>query len=480
MRRTIALLLTSALLLTLTACGGSSEDVDSSLDSDRAFIHYGLTEEVCATEDTVYFTSGDLVHYYDKATGISGILCGKAECEHSTGDDSSCNAYISRSSTELQFYNGRLYWMKSAGSGVQICSMALDGTDHRTDRTVARGFFAGHTGNRSAVLHRGAMYIWIEEYTVTNGVETMSFDMAAVPLDPDEEPYMIFQENMNGMAVRYHPNVTMQGYQDSVYIITSTGADSSEGGPDGPPDFYDLQIRCYNAVTQELTTLYRDSWSSINYTVEMWAMDGGIVFFGSERGGNGYRIFQFDFESGEINALSDCGDYGNVKISDDLVVSSRYTYEKANPTNPWGLTLAPQDIERIGELHVVIRNFAGDTLVDDTYPLNGFHRYPTFCGNDGVYAYFFSGGTYSDNNGITEYMSLIGVALDGGGMEVLSSQEEHYKYTGTHSSGESTTTLDDGTTIIVKNRETVTIIPGDGGEAVTMTVEELLENGYQP
>ena len=482
MKRTMTLLLTLALFLAFPGCNSETE-ADTSLDSGRAFIHYSGRGEACATEDTVYFTSGDLVHYYDKATGISGILCGKAECEHSTATGSSCNAYIGSSSQKLQLYNGRLYWIKRDGGSVQIRSMALDGTDHRTDRTVGRGFFASNTGNWSAIIHRGAVYIWIVEYTVIDGEKAASFDMAVVPLDPDKEPYMLFQEEISGMATRYGPHVTMQSYQDGVYLITSL-AGSCEDDPGGSPDFYDLQIRRCDAATGELTTLYHDRESPIAYTVEMWAMDDGIVFFGHERqtkddGSVDLRlgVYKLDFESGELTALF--SPTWTAAIAENLVVCGQYDSEKSNPSNPWGLTLAPQDIERSGEFHVTMWNYAGGVLLDGTYLLEGHHQFPSFCGTDGTYAYFFSDQGYDDSDGIIKYMSLIGVALDGSGMEILSSQEEEYKYPGTRGSSKSTTTLDDGTTIIVADKK-ITIIPGDGGETVTMTVEELIEKGYQP
>ena len=482
MRRIIPIFLAMALLVTLFGCQ-SAPAADAGLDSDRAFIHYGSLSEACATEDTVYFTSGDLIHYYDKTTGIGGILCGKAECGHSTATDSTCNAYIGSISQKLQLYNGRIYWLK-IGGGIQIRSMALDGTDHRTDRTVERGFFASNLGNWSAIIHRGAVYIWIVEYTVTNGEKAASFDMAVVPLDPDEEPYMLFQEEISDLATRYGPHVTMQGYQDGVYLITSL-AGSYEDDPGSSPDFYDLQIRRCDAATGELTTLYHDRESPISYTVEMWAMDDGIVFFGYEHQTKDagsvdlrLRIYKLDFESGELTSLF--SPTWSAAIAEDLVICGQYDSEKSNPSNPWGMTLAPQDIERSGEFHVTMWNFAGEVLLDDTYPLEGHHQFPSFCGTDGTYAYFFSDQGYDDSDGIIKYMSLIGVALDGSGMEILSSQEEEYKYPGTRGSSKSTTTLDDGTTIIIENRKKITIIPPDGGEAVTMTVEELLEKGYQP
>ena len=482
MKRTMTLLLTLALLLAFPGCNRETE-ADASLDSGRAFIHYVGRGEVCATEDTVYFTSGDLVHYYDKTTGVSGILCGKAECEHSTAVGSSCSAYIGSISQELQLYGGRLYWIKRDGGSVQIRSMALDGTDHRTDRTVERGFFASNTGNWSAIIHRGAVYIWIVEYTVIDGEKAASFDMAVVPLDPDEEPYMLFQEEISDMATRYGPHVAMQGYQDGVYLITSL-AGSYKDDPDGSPDFYDLQIRRCDAVTGELTTLYHDRESPISYTVEMWAMDDGIMFFGDEHQTKEdgsveleLGIYKFDFESGELTALFSPA--RAAAIAEDLVVIGQYDSEKSNPSNPWGITLAPQDIERSGEFHVTMWNFAGELLLDGTYPLEGHHQFPGFCGTDGTYAYFFSDQAYSDNDGITKYMSLIGVALDGSGMEVLGSQEEYYKYTGTRGSSKYTTTLDDGTVITVRDRKFITVTT-PGGETVTMTVEELIEKGYQP
>ena len=458
------------MLLTLTACGTAPEEADISLDSDRGFIHYGGMEEVCATEDTVYFTSGQLVHYYEKATGISGVLCGKAECEHSTAYGSSCNAYINSISDDLCLYNGRLYWRNYD----TIYSMALDGTDHRTERQMENDVYSNHTGGSLAIFHRGYAYVWVKNYTVKDGQEDASLDLAAVPLDPDGEIRMIFSDELDDYASGRSCFVTMQAYGDNLYILTNYAVNGGEGDVNASLELNDFRIRRYNAAARELTTLYHDSQSPIDYTVEMWAMDDGIVFFGYDRlGGAGSRFFQFDFETGEITRLFGY-DYGNVQIAEDLVVSSRYTCEKSNPTNPWGLTLAPQDIEMTGELYVVMQNFAGDVLVDDSYPLTGRYGAPYFQGMDDTYAYFFSSTSF---NGTT-YMSLIGVALDGSGMEVLCTEEEFYDYgTGGHST--MTITEDDGTTITVEDKK-ITIIPGDGGETVTMTVEELIEKGYQP
>lgn len=472
MKRTTALFLTLALLLALAACRAAPEEADTSLDSDRGFIHYGATEGACATEDTVYYMTrlgGQLVHYYEKASGVGGVLCGKPECGHSAAYDSECNAFVGGAGS-LCVYNNRLYWISSKS----IYSMALDGSDHRLERSVGSGVYSNHHGVNSAVIHRGYAYIWVLNYKVRDGQEIGFIELSAVPLEPDGETRQIFSWELDTFAVSRSPFVTMQAYGDELYIFTNIAGNDS-GAADGDIDFYDFKIQRYDAVTQELTTLYHDGETQLHYTVELWAMDDGIVFMGIDESGR--HLFRFDFESGGITPLFDLGT-GFVRIAEDLAVSCTYDSKCTNPTNPWGLTLAPQDIERSGELKVVIRNFAGDILVDGAYPLNGLYSMPEFLGNDDTYAYFLDSALFNAFDGDTTYSSLLGVALDGSGMEVLCTEEEYFPHEGTNRHTTSTTTLDDGTTVVVVDGKTITVTTPDG-KTVTMTVEELLENGYQ-
>ena len=473
MKRIAALFLTLALLLTLSACKEEVEEADTSLDSGRGFIHYAAIGGACATEDTVYYMTrlgGQLVYYYEKASGVGGVLCGKPECGHSTANDSACNAFVGGASS-LCVYDNRLYWIRSRS----IYSMALDGSDHRLERSVGIGVYSDHHGVNSTVIHRGYAYIWVLNYKVRDGQEIGFLELSAVPLDPDGETRQIFSWELDTFAVSRSPFVTMQAYGDELYIFTNIAGNNS-GAAVGDIDFYDFTIQRYDAVTQELSTLYHDSETQLRYTVELWAMDDGIVFMGIDESGR--HLFRFDFESGGITPLFDL-DTGFARIAEDLAVSYTYDSRPANPTNPWGLTLALQDIERTGELKVVIRSFAGDILVDGAYPLNGRYSMPEFLGNDDTYAYFLDSALFNALDGNTTYSSLLGVALDGSGMEVLCTEEEYFPHEGTNRHTTSSLTLDDGTTVVVVDGKTITVTTPDG-EEVTMTVEELLENGYQP
>lgn len=52
---------------------------------------------------------GTQLYYYDKETGISGILCADPSCSH---DSSSCGAYT-KSGATMFLYNGSRYWITS-------------------------------------------------------------------------------------------------------------------------------------------------------------------------------------------------------------------------------------------------------------------------------------------------------------------------------------------------------------------------------
>lgn len=57
--------------------------------------------------------SENVLHYYDKASGISGVLCADPSCTH---DSEACGAKMDSGASSLSYYDGKLFWIGSEGT----------------------------------------------------------------------------------------------------------------------------------------------------------------------------------------------------------------------------------------------------------------------------------------------------------------------------------------------------------------------------
>ena len=94
-------------------------------------------------------------------------------------------------------------------------------------------------------------------------------------------------------------------------------------------------------------------------------------------------------------------------------------------------------MERFGIAYVILKDFEGNVLVENTYDtgldyLMGTKPIAGFCGLDDTYAYFYvwckKDLSHSAVRGYTDYYSILAVALDGSGMQVLCTEEEHVEF----------------------------------------------------
>ena len=315
-------------------------------DFDRRFIH----DEICSTEDTVYFRDRDedgglfyLIYYMDKATGISLPLCGKPECTHK---DENCNAYAQGSDTSgLTNYNGRLYWVGQKGTWLTgggqwyVFSMAYDGTDRREVRKLPDSWI----GKVQTQFHRGYVYaasLGGEE--VVNGVAKQVVYAEAYPIEGDGGPFAILRVVD---VARNH--VTLQAYEEYVYLAFET--------EDGV-----FELDRWDTRVGELETLYRGE-APVNYDEHFWVMEDGVIFGSREYLGTEeesavtdweYALYRFSFETGgfePVNRLhiSD-GYYTNVIISDGMVAANWYEPDA-------------------GVIRAMVKDFEGQTVLDAAF-----------------------------------------------------------------------------------------------------------------
>lgn len=190
-------------------------------DCDASFLH--MATYSCSTETTFYFTntvrfgtsanSGDMLYYADKATGISGPLCGRPECTHGS---ESCNAYMGYPHTTwgLMDYDGRLYWVAGGRGAVKkIYSAAYDGTDHREIRELEEDVLGHAWGNPYILIHQGYLYWSFFHSEVVNGEVKNMAQIVAFPLDGEQEGFSIFEAELRGSSMKIVPS------GNSLYIL---------------------------------------------------------------------------------------------------------------------------------------------------------------------------------------------------------------------------------------------------------------------
>lgn len=73
----------------------------------------------------------DLLRYYDKGSGISGVLCPDPACTH---DTDSCGAYAADGGNSVSVYNGKLYWVGEQLEGHK--TILRCGAGHQTARMI--------------------------------------------------------------------------------------------------------------------------------------------------------------------------------------------------------------------------------------------------------------------------------------------------------------------------------------------------------
>ena len=299
--------------------------------------------------------------------------------------------------------------------------MALDGTDRRIEAELPQEFIATGSHGRGYVLHDEWMYFRDVSVKIVDGRQISYNYIAAFPLNSNEKPFVILQEEN---PYDFDNILSIQFYDGYLYILTNTiGYYSEEDGT----NLYDCKLRRWNAETRELETLYAETDSPLQWSMDLWVTDSGVYFNRDNvLDGVDNRIYWYDFDTGECEYLFDNGLYGWIDmglIADNLITG----YQITNNDNG------------IYDFYVVLKDFEGNVLVDEIYTLdirdgyadyglNGLSYNVDFLGRDEEYAYYSFYGSEPSDEGHTSYISIISVALDGSGAQAMCTQTESVTY----------------------------------------------------
>ena len=145
--------------------------VTPSLDMQNEFTRF---RTMCESEDDYYFqcSADSFIRYYDKASGISGVLCSRPECTHTTSD---CNAYANVS-RGFMWYDNKLYWAQHAedDNAIDLFCMNPDGTRRQHVQTLPVNSYSSNCVVR---LHRDYIYVGMIENTSKDGQAVCVFSL---------------------------------------------------------------------------------------------------------------------------------------------------------------------------------------------------------------------------------------------------------------------------------------------------------------
>ncbi len=318
MKRFTAKLLCVLLLLLLTLSGCSdpyaqlADTYNAETDQPASFVPlFSNTFAIAPGEGGYYFIMSDFLFFADPETEISVPVCSKAECRHYEETDPQkvwlCNAFVGSSAAPsfLQFYEGNLYCISSAGSvngeltlfpKTELLRVSPDGTVHDY-------LFPVDAVLQFAAIHRGYLYYAPvdEKYRLYrqkmdgNGEEELVFEAPNASVDTffwGNRAYMQYFEDGAVVCTTYHiqtgevKEVETNGYrwmrpfEDGIICRKISGKDSTFGR-------YDMAT----GTIEELCTLEdeTDTYAYAEYDTDgtyLYQFRRPVGFFEQEEGYN--------------------------------------------------------------------------------------------------------------------------------------------------------------------------------------------------
>lgn len=231
----------------------------------------GLSREPFQETDTFFIggtTHDNILHYYDKITGISDYLCANPACDHK---DKSCGAYTV-TSTAAFWYNGQRWWIASKESGTQddrdwyLYRSDLSGLNQERIKRIGFLDIVLTYQPQQFAIHRGNLFALGRSSTV-NGTETQErLTLIASPLDGTDTFTTLFDETFpdNVYAHNYMSFAGTKVY----YTLTTWGEDL--------PSTH--TVTTYDFATKEYEVIYYEVLEEDDYIQASWVTPEGALY----------------------------------------------------------------------------------------------------------------------------------------------------------------------------------------------------------
>ncbi|HIR36662.1 MAG TPA: hypothetical protein IAC91_11305 [Candidatus Faecimorpha stercoravium] len=320
MKRCLLSIIVVLCLLCGAACQTENHLLDEKFDTEEFLPDYDVPMEYAASngkltryQDVYYAGMGNIAVYYDTVSGVTGAVCGKADCAH---DSMACNAYLDFGNISgIQIYDGKLYWLQGAGYSRILYRMDLDGNNREQVQILddLQGL------DPRFAIHRGHIYTTVLKSEVQDRQPYTVLEIKEYVLgQKEQEPHVIYNGKYTG-DTRYY----CRFYGTHMYVAVDTDETLESTS-------YDRQFFSYDMATQEWKLLWEDTlqWSTRAYIVDETGAD---ILELQYIGGTTIQRVRLDFETGTRTVLGEeyaLGDQSASMIEGYVVI---YTFYKPEP-----------------------------------------------------------------------------------------------------------------------------------------------------
>ncbi len=307
---------------------------------------------VAETEDAVYFArmSGKYICYYDKISGENGVLCAKPECEHDgKPNNTSCDGYVNLNGVSLNYYAGKLYYVKSgskaeSSTGMSLMRMEPDGSGKELvfriewpdDKYAPQRWY----------LHRGKLYGCNYAMGVTDGAPSQNANVTSWDLETGEFSVLYEDTEFDGL-----PMVKLFFFDKYVYICTY-GVQYPEGDITSPVQ--KLTVNRWDIETDSMEELYRSGSEGFPGGMsEIWVESENEVY---------------------LTAVSSNDGCSRVCRLNGSEIEEMFAFDE-----PLILHFVEGGVAsagcRDGQLFIKVKDMSGNTVYDGTCPSDSIYRF---------------------------------------------------------------------------------------------------------
>lgn len=224
--------------------------------------------------------AGNFLHYYDKASGVSGMLCADPACLH---DSSDCSAYAA-GGANLSIYDGKRYWIagdpQEDGNDAYLWCSDLSGSNRKKVKRISFDDVILTYQPQLYVVHRGMLYIQGDAEVVQDGANRHRVTLLSTPLDSSEKFTVLMDE-----VIPSGHQITTRFVGNVVYVSFAAFQD------DGP---LDLTITRYDGKTGAAESVYTEKGMT-EMPGQIWVTDTGELYLS---GADEHHSYLWKIENG--------------------------------------------------------------------------------------------------------------------------------------------------------------------------------------